>query len=557
MAPVIIATDKTQLTQFSGSKSAYPVYLTIGNLPKSIRRKPTEHACVLIAYLSVDKIRHSHLTEIEHRSRVHRVFHESMKIVLDPLRKAGLTGIEMTSADGCVRKVYPILSAYVADYPEQCLVTCTKSTTCPKCQAPADHMEDLHPFELRTQNWTLSVLQDAKSQSSTSRAFYTACMKKDVAGGVYEPFWYNFPLTDIHRIMTPDVLHQLYQGIFKHILAWCQCLFHPEELDSRIRSLPISHGLRQFKNGFSALSQVSGPERKNMAKILLGCLVGKLPNSGISAIRSCLDFIYIAQYKTHDSTTLGYLDLALKEFHKHRSYFVEAGIRKDFNIPKFHSLVHYVESIKLFGTTDNYNTEMFERLHIDFAKEGWRASNLRDEFPQMIRWLSRQEKIVQFESKLLTSNPKSNSVTARTQLTPDSQIKNPPISIAKRPHAPGRLISQIELSHNAPGLSKALKEYLNTFLANTRTSARRAANYDLPFHRLDIYHMFRLHPTSLVDDEEEHDIIKATPKSKKFPDGRFDTAVVLYTDDAESTGLQGKFLNPLIITVLTLLFESN
>jgi Plavaka transposase len=36
MAPLIIATNKTQLTQFSGSKSAYPVYLTLGNLPKSI-----------------------------------------------------------------------------------------------------------------------------------------------------------------------------------------------------------------------------------------------------------------------------------------------------------------------------------------------------------------------------------------------------------------------------------------------------------------------------------------------------------------------------------------
>jgi len=29
VAPVIIASDKTRLTQFSGNKSAYPVYLTI------------------------------------------------------------------------------------------------------------------------------------------------------------------------------------------------------------------------------------------------------------------------------------------------------------------------------------------------------------------------------------------------------------------------------------------------------------------------------------------------------------------------------------------------
>ena len=37
LTPIIIATDKTQLTQFSGNKSAYPVYLTIGNIPKATR----------------------------------------------------------------------------------------------------------------------------------------------------------------------------------------------------------------------------------------------------------------------------------------------------------------------------------------------------------------------------------------------------------------------------------------------------------------------------------------------------------------------------------------
>ena len=40
IAPVIIASDKTQLTQFSGTKAAYPVYLTLGNIPKALRRKP-------------------------------------------------------------------------------------------------------------------------------------------------------------------------------------------------------------------------------------------------------------------------------------------------------------------------------------------------------------------------------------------------------------------------------------------------------------------------------------------------------------------------------------
>ena len=64
--------------------------------------------------------------------------------------------------------------------------------------------------------------------------------------------------------------------------------------------------------------------------------------------------------------------------------------------------------------------------------------------------------------------------------------------------------------------------------------------YDLPFQRLDIYHTFKFHPASLEEDEEVSDVIKASPPGKKMP-ARFDTAVVLHGDDAESTGLEGAF----------------
>ena len=112
VSPVIISTDKTQLTQFSGGKSAYPVYLTIGNIPKGIRRRPSKNACILIAYLSVEKINRTemNMSDQEHRIRVQRVFHEAMRVVLEPLIKAGNEGVEMTSSDGSVRDVFPLLS---------------------------------------------------------------------------------------------------------------------------------------------------------------------------------------------------------------------------------------------------------------------------------------------------------------------------------------------------------------------------------------------------------------------------------------------------------------
>ncbi|PPQ87264.1 hypothetical protein CVT24_006670, partial [Panaeolus cyanescens] len=91
----------TQLTLFIGGKAAYPVYLTIGNIPRGTRRKPSAGACVLIAYLSVDKIKEiPGERDTERRAKVQKVFHEAMRIVLEPLIEAGRNGVEMTSSDG-------------------------------------------------------------------------------------------------------------------------------------------------------------------------------------------------------------------------------------------------------------------------------------------------------------------------------------------------------------------------------------------------------------------------------------------------------------------------
>lgn len=485
----------------------------------------------------MDKISSSRkLTADELRSRNQRLFHESMRLILSPLIDAGKHGIEMCGGDGAVRRVHPVLSCYVADYPEQCLVACTKYGTCPKCQTRKEDLQEIEQSDPRTQKWTSSIINNAMSSSNTSSQFYNRCMSEDVSGSLYHPFWRDFPFTDIHTSITPDVLHQLYQGVLKHLISWCQTAMSSTELDRRIRTLPQAYGVRHFKNGISALSQISGTERKNMAKVLLGCLIGAIPKKGVLAVKSILDFIYLAQYSTHDMDTLKYLEDALTTWEKNRNFFLETGIRDDFNIPKFHSLLHYIDSIRLFGATDNYNTEMFERLHIDFAKHGWRASNKRDEFPQMISWLSRQEKIDSFESYLSSSKTEDSSDNEPNQTFAGS------VSLAKFPNYPNKSISNISRSHRAPAFEHHLKEYLNTFLSSShRTSNQRANLFPLPFKHLDVYNQFKFSPLGLQDEDEERDIVKAIPISKQLPSGRFDTVIVLKTDNAESTGLAGMF----------------
>ena len=108
-----------------------------------------------------------------------------------------------------------------------------------------------------------------------------------------------------------------------------------------------------------------------------------------------LDFLYIAQFPSQTMDTLRRLDESLMLFHQNKSIFADLGVRAHFNVPKLHSLFHYQSSITLFGTTDNYNTEQLERLHIDFAKDAYHATNHKNEYPQMTRWLERREKVQQ------------------------------------------------------------------------------------------------------------------------------------------------------------------
>ncbi|KAG1723343.1 hypothetical protein EDB19DRAFT_1602402, partial [Suillus lakei] len=85
---------------------------------------------------------------------------------------------------------------------------------------------------------------------------------------------------------------------------------------------------------------------------------------------------------------------ALNLFHENKDIFVDLSIRSNFNLPKLHAARHYPAMIMMFGTTDNYNTEYTERLHINFAKDAYRATNHKDEFVQMTCWLERKEKIL-------------------------------------------------------------------------------------------------------------------------------------------------------------------
>ena len=319
--------------------------------------------------------------------------------ILATLVKAGKDGVEITCGDGYIRLFYLILAAYVADFPEQCLVGCCMENRCLKCVTKPDERGNYQKSPYRNQKTTLDILKEHRKGGDP--------VKFDQYGirAVYEPFWKDLPHSNIFNCFTPDLLHQLHKGVFKdHLVKWCTAIMGEAEVDARFKAMSSYPGLRHFKKGVSFVTQWTGTEHKEMEKVFMGVVAGAVNSKVLTVARSLLDFIYYSQFQLHTSKTLDKLEKCLKTFHENKQIFIDLGIRKHFNIPKLHAIQHYVEGICSLGSADGYNTESPERLHIDFAKAAYRASNKRDYMEQMSIWLQRQEAMWLKDSYLMWVN---------------------------------------------------------------------------------------------------------------------------------------------------------
>ncbi|KDQ20398.1 hypothetical protein BOTBODRAFT_100224 [Botryobasidium botryosum FD-172 SS1] len=525
--PIIISSDKTQLTSF-GNKTAYPVYITIGNLPKEIRRKPSHQGQILLAYLPTTRLEHIKNKAARRRTATN-LFHMAMRLILDPLKQAGADGINMASGDGIVRRVHPIFATFVGDYPEQLLVTCCMSMRCPRCTVPRDKLGENAEYPFRDLDDILDILAGADDNPTQ---FAKDCADANMRP-VQHPFWEELPYTNIFRSITPDILHQLYQGVIKHLVLWLRKAYGDDEIDARCRRLPPNHSLRFFKKGISSLSRITGKEHRDMCRILLGLIIdlplpgGLHPGRLVTAVRSLLDFLHLARYPIHSDATLKLLDKALDDFHANKAIFIQLGIRDNFDLPKLHFLKHYLLAIKIFGTLDNYNTEYTERLHIDFAKDAYRATNHRDEYPQMARWLMRKEKVSKHQKFIDWRLNKPPTISFHVlRIAPI--VVSFDMKLAQTPSARRVSFASLASDYGAADFHLALSRFVlrHRFpTLNTAQINRLAASFILPLQHVAVFHKVRFLRQGVASGEAV-DAVHARPKKKGHPEPRFDTALI-------------------------------
>jgi hypothetical protein len=392
LAPLIIASDKTSLSTLIGGQQAYPVYVSIGNISKKVRRKSTEGATVLLGYLPVDKFEDVKSPDERARLRA-ELTHRAMEALMEPLKLASEEGVDMWCSDGYLRRVYPILAAFVADWPEQCELACAGQGGCPICTATHVGRGDYNQqAPLRDPEETLAALRLYYRHNRHLGELNELNLKP------WWPWWANLPHTNFHACITPDLLHQLHNGRFKsHILKWAMSIATPIVVDRRFMSMTRAEGMRHFNRRVSKIKNWTGRESKELMKQILPLVTGELPPDAVELVRAALDFMYQAHASRMSDEDLEELEHSLATFHRLKgvivSYDALPAMWRFDNIPKIHMCSHYKHSTCELGTPDGYNTESPEHLHVPLTKKGYRASNKVNPYPQMVKYIQRFEAI--------------------------------------------------------------------------------------------------------------------------------------------------------------------
>jgi Plavaka transposase len=346
----------------------------------------------------------------------------------------------MHCADGHDRKCFPILAGIMADYEEQALLTGVMSgRQCTVCIVPPSKREELQrQWPMRTHEMMQKQIakqrqialnpQPVNSSTAlgTNARFGGRNQKKEDDEGQkvhdIDNFAWHHPHTNIHSAMMIDVLHQPLKGVVQYLIGWVKIYISETvtkkrkragesvtlretggivQLDERFRMVPAYPGLKRF-DSFSTVKQWTGVEQKAISRQLIPVIAPLLTGESAQPIllyaRAVLDFLTMAQYRSHDQETLEYMRLALYQMDKlkwvfscYRTNLKDSKEAGHFNFPKFHSVVHYPDFIRLYGTADGVDTSHSEAAHKYMVKENFARTNKREDFPvQIIRHTVRQ-----------------------------------------------------------------------------------------------------------------------------------------------------------------------
>ncbi|KAH9974793.1 hypothetical protein BGW80DRAFT_1490177 [Lactifluus volemus] len=399
--PLILGSDKTTVSVATGHVEYHPLYLSIGN-PHNKVRCAHRNAVIPIAFLAIPKGDRRYDNDPEFRKFKRQLYHASISAILRTLQPGMTSPVIRRCPDGHYRRVIFDLVAFIADYPEQVMLTGIVQGWCPRCTAsPSDSGRASGP---RTRNLT-----DELIKLLDSRALWD---KYGIDDDVV-PFTADFPRADIHEMMSPDLLHQVIKGGFKdHLVTWvCDYLTQTyrgqankvlDDIDLRIAAVPSFPGLRRFPHG-RRFKQWTGDDSKALMKVYLPAIVGYVPDDMVTCISAFLDTCYIARRQVIDEDALKQFDTSFSKFLQLREIFRATGVRPSgFFLPRQHMLTHYHVLIQDFGAPSGLCSSITESRHITAVKKPWRRSSRFEALGQILSINQRLDKLTAMHSDFVS-----------------------------------------------------------------------------------------------------------------------------------------------------------
>lgn len=367
----------------------------------STRLKLSSDAFLLAALLPIPKFIHK--SKRIQGLLADRLIHECLDIVLAPVKTAARIGVMMNDPLGNLRRCYTPIASYIADTPEACMLSGVAGKTSAVTTAMYKQFGDSKRHSPRTKNYMLELLRQVTVDPDNLERYLQAAQEYRL-NGVAFPFYRDWRMAHPTNFLTPEPLHEWYKRCWDHEVKWAINVVGAQEMDFRFAVLPPCVGFRRFPEGISRLKKVTGKMQRDVQRYLIPVIAGAAPSGVVLAIRSLLDFSYLAQAPELDGNDCSILLSSLRTFHDNKVHVIEAGGRRgkrdvitNWYIPKLELLQSVVPSIRNSGAPSQWTADVTEHAHILMIKNPARRSNNDDIDPQICRYLDRLEKCSRFE----------------------------------------------------------------------------------------------------------------------------------------------------------------
>ncbi|KAK0232788.1 hypothetical protein IW262DRAFT_1451309 [Armillaria fumosa] len=198
LVPIILGSNKTTVSVATSNVKYHPAYIFIGNILNHARHGH-RNTVMPFVFLAIPKSDWKYDNDVQFCNFKHKLYHVSLAAILHSLKPGMTIPVVQHCPDSHFQRILYDLAAYIADYPEQVLLTGVVSGWCAKYTAMA-----------------LDLATPAEFSGDSGLLWDNYSIDDEIW-----PFTSEFPCADIHEMLTSDLLHQIIKGSFKdHLIEW-------------------------------------------------------------------------------------------------------------------------------------------------------------------------------------------------------------------------------------------------------------------------------------------------------------------------------------------------